>query len=87
MDDCPICVDEIQKDDYIQLPCCKLDLHQSCHDYWVETRYNNKCLHCRREYVPDIFYDAEEEPKCNKEQKNSNFLRIMGGMGGLCFSN
>ena len=82
MDDCPICVDEIEKDDHIQLPCCKLGLHKSCHNYWIETRYDKKCLHCRREYVPDTV----EEPDFHDDEPTVNF-RIMSGMGGLCFSN
>lgn len=88
--ECPICIDCIEEDDHIILPCCKLDLHKSCHDHFIETRYNTKCMHCRREYVPEVFYDAEEEV-IEKEEPvilnyNGNLLRIMGGMGGFAFS-
>ena len=49
MDQCPICLLDIESGLLIKTKCCKQNFHTSCYDTWVNI--NPICPMCRKEQI------------------------------------
>lgn len=48
IDECPICLDEIEESDCFNVKCCKLKIHHTCFNNLIEHQNNDKCPQCRQ---------------------------------------
>ncbi len=59
MNECIICMDEINNINFIKMPCCNAAIHKTCIQEWIIFNIDNnseinKCIYCKQN---TLFYD------------------------------